>query len=116
MRKSKSWQCDVSGHCKDPSSHLNRFFFYFDLDKGLSIYYVIRDGGAGVFPTDMEFVKNFTHPDFQAKSFTPQKCVVCGIFLANLQRKCIKYQQFGHFLFINGLISSMSTVLEMKSG
>ena len=32
---------------------------------------------------DMEFVKNFTHPDFQAKSFTPQKCVICDIFLAN---------------------------------
>ena len=33
--------------------------------------------------TDMEFVKNFTHPDFQAKNFTPQKCVICDIFLAN---------------------------------
>ena len=32
---------------------------------------------------DMEFVKNFTHPDFQAKSFTPQKCVICDIFFAN---------------------------------
>ena len=38
---------------------------------------------------DMEFVKNFTHPDFQAKNFTPQKC---DIFLANQQHKCIKYQ------------------------
>ena len=32
---------------------------------------------------DMIFVKNFTQPDFQAKSFTPQKCVICDIFLAN---------------------------------
>ena len=32
---------------------------------------------------DMEFVKKFTHPDFQAKSFTPQKCVTFDIFLAN---------------------------------
>ena len=43
-------------------------------------------------PSDMEFVKKFTHPDFQAKNFTPQKCVNCDIFLANQQRKCIKYQ------------------------
>ena len=41
---------------------------------------------------DMEYVKNFTQPDFQAKNFTPQKCVNCDIFLANQQRKCIKYQ------------------------
>ena len=40
---------------------------------------------------DMEFVKNFTQPDFQAKNFTPQKRVNCDIFLANQQRKCIKY-------------------------
>ena len=33
-----------------------------------------------VFSADMEYVKNFTKPDFQAKSFTPQKC---DIFLAN---------------------------------
>ena len=44
------------------------------------------------FGPDMEFVKNFTQPDFQAKNFTPQKCVNCDIFLANQQRKCIKYQ------------------------
>ena len=31
----------------------------------------------------VKFVKNFTHPDFQAKSFTPQKCVICDIFPAN---------------------------------
>ena len=33
--------------------------------------------------SDMDFVKNFTHPDFQAKSFTPQKCVICDSFFAN---------------------------------
>ena len=33
--------------------------------------------------SDMEFVKNFTLPDFQAKSFTPQKCVICDSFFAN---------------------------------
>ena len=32
---------------------------------------------------DMKFVKNFTQPDFWAKSFTPQKWVICDIFLAN---------------------------------
>ena len=42
--------------------------------------------------TDMEFVKNFTQPDFRAINFTTQKCVNCDIFLANQQRKCIKYQ------------------------
>ena len=25
------------------------------------------------------FVKKFTLPDFQAKNFTPQKCVICNI-------------------------------------
>ena len=32
---------------------------------------------------DIEFVKFFTQPDFQAKSFTLQKCVICN-FLTNL--------------------------------
>ena len=32
---------------------------------------------------DMIFVRNFTQPDFQATSFTPQKCIICDIFLAN---------------------------------
>ena len=41
--------------------------------------------------SDMEFVKNFTQPDFQAKNFTLQKRVNCDIFLANQQRKCIKH-------------------------
>ena len=35
------------------------------------------------FRTDMIFVQNFTQPDFQAKSFTLQKCEICDIFLAN---------------------------------
>ena len=34
--------------------------------------------------SDMEFVKNFTHPDFQAKSFTPQKCVICDSFFSQI--------------------------------
>ena len=34
-------------------------------------------------PPDMEFVKKITHPDFQAKSFTPQKCVICDSFFGN---------------------------------
>ena len=33
--------------------------------------------------TDIIFFKNFTQPDFQAKSFTPQKCIIWDIFLAN---------------------------------
>ena len=41
---------------------------------------------------DMIFVQNFTLLDFQAKNFTQQKCVNCDIFLANQQRKCIKYE------------------------
>ena len=36
--------------------------------------------------------QKFTQPDFQAKIFTPQNCVICDIFLALLQHKCIKYQ------------------------
>ena len=32
---------------------------------------------------DMIFVKKFTQQDFQAKSFIPQKCVICDIFPAN---------------------------------
>ena len=32
---------------------------------------------------DMIFVRNFTQPDFPAKSCTAQKCVICDIFLAN---------------------------------
>ena len=40
---------------------------------------------------DMIFVQSFTQPDSQAKSFTPQKCLNCNIFITNLQRKCINY-------------------------
>ena len=45
-------------------------------------------GGPGILIfckilADMEFVKKFTHPYFQAKSFTPQKCVICDSFFAN---------------------------------
>ena len=44
-----------------------------------------RVGTREIIPgeSDMKFVKNFTHPDFQATSFTPQKCVICEFFLAN---------------------------------
>ena len=35
------------------------------------------------FLSDMIFVQNITQPDFQAKIFTPHKCVTCDIFLAN---------------------------------
>ena len=56
--------------------------------------HVFKPGGmiSDIFNSDMKFVQNFTHPDFQAKNFTPQKCVNCEIFLANQQRQCIKYQ------------------------
>ena len=36
------------------------------------------------YVTDMIFVKKFTLPDFQAKNFTPQKCVICDIFSREL--------------------------------
>ena len=44
-----------------------------------------RMGTREIIPgeSDMKFVKNFTHPGFQATSFTPQKCVICEFFLAN---------------------------------
>ena len=32
---------------------------------------------------DMIYVRNLTQPDFQATSFTPQKCIICDIFLTN---------------------------------
>ena len=35
--------------------------------------------------SDMIFVQNFTLPDFQVKKFTPEKCAICDIFLANLE-------------------------------
>ena len=57
------------------------------------LHYKIADHSDHLFTLypDMEFVKNFTQPDFQAKNFTPQKRINCDIFLANQQRKCIKY-------------------------
>ena len=64
----------------------------------------------------MIFVKNFVQPDFQAKSFTLQKCVICE---KNLQINDVNASNINHlgiFLVINGVISSMPTVLEMKSG
>ena len=33
----------------------------------------------GVTQSDMIFVQNFTLPNFHAKNFTPQKCVICNI-------------------------------------
>ena len=33
------------------------------------------------YKADVIFVQNFTQPDFQAKSLTPQKWVICDIFL-----------------------------------
>ena len=35
-------------------------------------------------PADMIFVKIFTQPDFQAKNFTPVKCVICDLFTHDL--------------------------------
>ena len=57
--------------CQAKSGELDVFSHYFNLKS-----IIIPD-------TDMIFVKNFTQPDFQAKRFTPQKCVICDIFLAN---------------------------------
>ena len=51
-----------------------------DKDKGSGIY---KDHNILIVITDMIFVKTFTQPDFQAQSFTPQKCAICDIFLAN---------------------------------
>ena len=33
---------------------------------------------------DIIFVQNFTLPDFEAKDFTPEKCVICDIFSRKL--------------------------------
>ena len=63
---------------------------------------------------DMEFVKNFTHPDFQAKNFTPQKRVNCDIFLQINSVNASNINNLGICFVINELISSTSTVLEMK--
>ena len=46
----------------------------FDWDNNLSL-------AASCCPCpDMIFVQNFTPPDFQARNFTPQKCVICDIY------------------------------------
>ena len=55
------------------SSHLVDVFHLFHFLHVHQTYSMIS------YP-DMEFVKNFTQPDFQAKNFTPQKCVNCDIF------------------------------------
>ena len=34
--------------------------------------------------SDMIFVQLFTHPDFQAKNFTPVKSIICDIFYSQL--------------------------------
>ena len=62
-------------------------FSFWQQHKGSCTYYVITFGGPERPPPDMKFVKNFTQPDFQAKSFTPQKCVICDIFPANKKLK-----------------------------
>ena len=35
---------------------------------------------------NMIFVQNLTLPDFQAKNFTPQKCVICDVFFSRINR------------------------------
>ena len=65
----------------------------------------------------MIFVQNFTQPGFQAKSFTPQKCVILPQFFLQINSvNASNINNLWHFLVINELFSSMSTVLEMKSG
>ena len=44
---------------------------------------IVDDWGQYIHNSDMIFVQNITQPDFQAKSFTQQKYVICDIFLAN---------------------------------
>ena len=39
---------------------------------------------VGHSEADMILVQNFTLPDFQAKNFTPQKCVIRDIFSRKL--------------------------------
>ena len=47
---------------------------------------------------DMIFVKNFTRPDFQAKSFTLQKCVICYICSRKLTAKMHQISIIGSFI------------------
>ena len=54
-----------------------------DNDDWQMIWWWLDDDHTYDDQTDMIFVQNFTQPDFQAKSFAPQKCVIYDIFLAN---------------------------------
>ena len=50
---------------------------------------------------DMIFVKKFTLPDFQAKNFTPQKCVICNIVHARYKSvNAFDIRNFGIFVRI----------------
>ena len=49
----------------------------------------------------MIFVKKFTLPDFQAKNFTPQKCVICNIVHARYKSvNAFDISNFGIFVRI----------------
>ena len=49
----------------------------------------------------MIFVQNFTLPDFQAKNFTPQKCVICNIVRAQYKSvNAFDISNFGIFVRI----------------
>ena len=87
------WQPDASSWIvKDGGGRSQKKQLHPSPSNGLtwSQHWLLCEKRSNCIP-DMEFVKNFTHPDFQAKIFTPQKRVNCDIFLANQQRKCIKY-------------------------
>ena len=76
------YQCDfkssrskvlIKGGLGQLGTGLARFFFilsWFDLDMFTKNVVVNRSNKATVL-SDMEFVQNFTPPDFQAKNFTP---------------------------------------------
>ena len=49
----------------------------------------------------MIFVKKFTLPDFQAKNFTPQKCIICNIVHARYKSvNAFDISNFGIFVRI----------------
>ena len=50
------------------------------LKTGRNMVVIVANAIRNRCQTDMIFVKNFTQPDFQAKRFTPQKCVICYSF------------------------------------
>ena len=54
-----------------------------DNDDWQMIWWWLDDDHTYDDHTDMIFVQSFTPPDFQAKSFALQKCVIYDIFLAN---------------------------------